>query len=182
MSGAARHPSARRLPTYHARSSTYPIPGRSGCGTSSAPNSLRCISRKMRRPPGFSPSRSRAANRSASPSGRCYRMHRAATCKRSGTTLVGCGTPSPLKPERYFLIRPDGHVAARRRQADPHELVHLVELASGNSSVAAAHGSMPGQAAIDGECAAGDVTRCRTCQEDDRGIQLPLLTNSGQRA
>lgn len=81
-----------------------------------------------------------------------------------------------------FLIRPDGHVAARRRQADPHEVVHLVELASGNSSAAAAHGSMPGQAAIDGECAAGDVTRCRTCQEDDRGIQLPLLTNSGQRA
>lgn len=37
------------------------------------------------------------------------------------------------QPGTLFLIRPDGHLAARRRHADATELTHLVQLASGNA-------------------------------------------------
>jgi 3-(3-hydroxy-phenyl)propionate hydroxylase len=36
------------------------------------------------------------------------------------------------RPGTLFLIRPDGHLAARRRHTDPSELIHLIQLASGN--------------------------------------------------
>ena len=36
------------------------------------------------------------------------------------------------RPGTLFLIRPDGHLAARRRHTDPTELIHLIQLASGN--------------------------------------------------
>lgn len=41
------------------------------------------------------------------------------------------------RPGTLFLIRPDGHVAARRRKADAQELVRLVELAVGSPASAA---------------------------------------------
>lgn len=42
------------------------------------------------------------------------------------------------RPGTLFLIRPDGHVAARRRQAGAEEVARLVQLASGNPASATA--------------------------------------------
>ncbi|MGH3978017.1 MAG: FAD-dependent monooxygenase [Pseudonocardiaceae bacterium] len=60
------------------------------------------------------------------------------------------------QPGTLFLVRPDGHVAARRRRARPEEVTDLVRLASGNSlpgTAGTCHDITPSLASIPADCA-----------------------------